>query len=58
VSELIFDEAYLLSNHDYARPHVIAGRRIHGGFDANGVYVPPRAKGRNVALDAGNGFAG
>jgi len=52
VSELIFDDAYLLSNHDYARPHVIDGRRIHGGFDAAGVYVPPRAKGRNVALDA------
>jgi hypothetical protein len=52
VSELIFDDTYLLSNHDYARPHVIAGRRIHGGFDANGVYVPPRAKGRSVALAA------
>ena len=52
MTELIFEEAYLLSNHDYARPHVIDGRRIHGGFEANGTYVPPRAKGRNVALDA------
>jgi hypothetical protein len=41
-----------MSNHDYARPHVIDGQRMHGGFDAGGVYVPPRAKGRNEALDA------
>ena len=50
--KLVYTEAELMSNHDYAKPHVIDGRRMHGGFDANGVYVPPRAKRRNEALDA------
>ncbi len=50
--KLVYTEAELMSNHDYATPHVIDGRRMHGGFDANGVYVPPRAKRRNEALDA------
>jgi hypothetical protein len=49
---LTYSEAELMSDHTYARPHVIDGRRMHGGFDANDVYVPPRAKGRNEALDA------
>lgn len=52
MTELVFDETQLMSNHDFARPHVIGGRRMHGGFDAHGVYIPPRAKGRNAALDA------
>ncbi|MFI5306119.1 MAG: hypothetical protein ACHQ53_02130 [Polyangiales bacterium] len=31
-----------MSEHAYAAPHVIAGRRLHGGFDAEGAYVSPR----------------
>ena len=50
--KLVYTETELMSNHDYAKPHVIGGRRMHGGFDANGTYVPPRARLRNEALDA------
>ena len=52
MTRLTYSEAELMSEHAYARPHVIDGRRMHGGFDAAGVYMPPRAKGRNAALDA------
>jgi hypothetical protein len=47
-----YSEAELYSEHDYARPHQIAGRRLHGGFDAAGNYVPPRSKGRSEAIEA------
>ena len=49
--QLVFNEAELLSEHDYAAPHRIGGQRLHGGFDAGGNYVPPRSKGRRVAID-------
>jgi hypothetical protein len=42
----------LLRSHDFARPHVVAGRRLHGGFDANGCYVPPRLLVREPAVAA------
>jgi hypothetical protein len=48
----IFSEAELYSELPYASVHQIAGQRLHGGFDAQGNYLPPRAKGRNEALDA------
>lgn len=46
----VYDEAELMSEHAYARPHVVAGRRLHGGFLADGRYQPPRALGRERAL--------
>lgn len=46
-----FSEAELLADVDYAAPHVVHGRRLHGGFDASGCYVPPRTKGRRLAID-------
>jgi hypothetical protein len=52
VTQLIYSHAQLMSEDDFARPHIIDGRRMHGGFDAHGRYVPPRAKGRNEALAA------
>jgi hypothetical protein len=52
VSQLTYSQSELMSELEYARPHVIDGRRMHGGFTADGRYVPPRAKGRNAALDA------
>jgi len=52
VNRLSYSESELMSNHDFAKLHTIAGRRMHGGFDAHGTYVPPRAKLRNDALDA------
>lgn len=42
----------LMEDHDYAEPQVIAGRRMHGGFLADGTYQPPRTKVRGPAIDA------
>ncbi len=42
----------LLRSHDYARPQVVAGHRLHGGFDAAGRYVPPRTLVRGPAVAA------
>ncbi|MCO8127845.1 hypothetical protein NHL50_11560 [Acidimicrobiia bacterium EGI L10123] len=42
----------LMEDHDYAEPQVIAGRRMHGGFLADGSYQPPRTKVRGPAIDA------
>lgn len=52
MTRLMYSEADLQREHAYARPHEIAGHRLHGGFDADGGYVPPRSLGRNQALDA------
>lgn len=52
MAQLVWSEAELFSEHDYAEPHVVAGRRLHGGFLSDGAYQPPRALGRTAALDA------
>jgi len=50
--QLSYSEAELMSEHDYAEPHVIGGRRLHGGFMADGSYQPPRSLDRVHALEA------
>ncbi len=52
MSRLAYSESELLSDPSFARLHVVKGRRLHGGFDASGNYVPPRSMGRNTALNA------
>jgi len=52
MAQLQYTEAELFGNHDYTKPHEIDGRRLHGGFDVDGSYVPPRSKGRVQAIDA------
>jgi hypothetical protein len=52
MSDLTWDESALLASHEHARPHVEAGRRLHGGFDAAGRYVPPRLLHRRPAVEA------
>ncbi len=42
----------LLTDHDYAEPQVVAGRRVHGGFTDDGEYHPPRTAVRGPAVDA------
>lgn len=42
----------LLADHDYAEPQVVAGRRMHGGFLADGTYQPPRTAVRAPAVEA------
>ena len=49
--QLRFSESELLSDHDFAASHRIGDQRLHGGFDAEGTYIPPRSKGRRKALD-------
>ena len=41
-----------MCSHDYAKPQVVAGRKLHGGFLADGTYVPPRALFREPAVEA------
>ena len=50
MSKLIYTEEELFRSHDYARPHEIGGHTLHGGFDVEGNYIPPRAKEREEAL--------
>jgi hypothetical protein len=45
-----YDE--LMSSIDYAAPHTAGGQRLHGGFLADGTYVPPRTKYREPAIEA------
>jgi hypothetical protein len=52
VSRLVWSRAELLRSHAYARPHWEAGRRLHGGFDAAGRYLPPRSLHRAPAVAA------
>ncbi len=51
-STLCYSEEELLRSHDYARPQVEAGHRLHGGFTASGEYVPPRTLVRGAAIEA------
>jgi hypothetical protein len=50
MSKLSYTEEELFRSHDYARPHEIGGHTLHGGFDAEGNYIPPRARDREEAL--------
>ena len=50
MSKLSYTEEELFRSHDYARPHEIGGHTLHGGFDSEGNYIPPRAKEREEAL--------
>ncbi|HZX56745.1 MAG TPA: hypothetical protein VFE86_18810 [Ilumatobacteraceae bacterium] len=50
--QLTYTQDELMREHEYARPHIVGGRRMHGGFLADGRYQPPRALVREVALDA------
>ncbi len=52
MSRLVYTEAELMTDHEFARPHIVDGRRMHGGFLADGRYQPPRALVREPALDA------
>jgi hypothetical protein len=52
VTRLVYSEDELLRSHAYARPQVVAGQRLHGGFDAEGRYVPPRTLVRGPAVEA------
>ena len=52
MTQLTFTEDELMQSVDYAAPQVEAGHRLHGGFDAEGNYLPPRMKYRAPAFEA------
>lgn len=52
MSTLRYTREQLLADHDYAAPQIVAGRRIHGGFLADGTYQPPRTLVRGPAIEA------
>lgn len=41
-----------MQDHEYVADHIVDGRRMHGGFLADGAYQPPRALIREPALEA------
>jgi hypothetical protein len=52
VSQLVYRKADLLAEHEYARPQIEAGYRLHAGFDATGSYISPRTLKRWPAVKA------
>ena len=52
MAKLTYAREELLSEHDYAAAHIVAGRRMHGGMSPDGTYQPPRSLGRVAALHA------
>lgn len=52
MSQLLYSKADLLAEHAYARPQIEAGYRLHGGFDAAGLYISPRTLMRWPAVKA------
>jgi hypothetical protein len=52
MARLSYTTDEILADHPYARPHIEAGYRLHGGFDAEGRYVSPRTLHRWPAIRA------
>jgi hypothetical protein len=52
MSRWVYSEEDLLREPAYAAPHVAAGYRLHGGFDAQGRYLSPRSALRPRAVRA------
>jgi hypothetical protein len=52
MAQLVYTEAELFADDPFAKPHVVEGRRLHGGFSSDGRYLPPRAAGRRRAIAA------
>ncbi|MEE4299328.1 MAG: hypothetical protein V2J24_07800 [Pseudomonadales bacterium] len=49
---LRWDEATLIAEHDYPKPHVEAALRLHGGIAEDGHYISPRTLNRWPAVRA------
>ncbi len=52
MAQLVYTEQEIMSDHDYAKKHELAGHRLHGGFDAEGNYISPRTLVREPAVVA------
>jgi hypothetical protein len=54
MARLSYSTAEILADHPYAKPHLEAGYKLHGGFDAEGHYISPRTLHRWPAIEAWN----
>ncbi|MBV8977735.1 MAG: hypothetical protein JOZ13_10195 [Alphaproteobacteria bacterium] len=52
MTKLVWTRDEILADHLYAKPHLEAGYRLHGGFDGEGRYVSPRTLNRWPAIRA------
>lgn len=52
MARVVFSRDEIMAEHAYAKPQVEAGYRLHGGFDAKGVYISPRTLNRWPAVEA------
>lgn len=50
--QLRYTTEEILADHAYVRPNLFAARRLHGGYDAEGVYRSPRTLKRWPAIEA------
>ncbi|MEQ1700129.1 MAG: hypothetical protein ABMA25_08465 [Ilumatobacteraceae bacterium] len=50
MSTLVYSEEELLRDHPGLAPHIVAGAAMHGGFQPDGSYQPPRSLVRVPAL--------
>ena len=48
--QLTYSKEELLTEYDYHKLHTIEGKRLHGGFDEQGKYIPPRSLIRSKAI--------
>jgi hypothetical protein len=52
MTRVSYSKAEILADHPYAKPHLEAGYKLHGGFDAEGNYISPRTLHRWPAIKA------
>ncbi|HEY4113990.1 MAG TPA: hypothetical protein VGM17_08000 [Rhizomicrobium sp.] len=52
MDKLSYTRDELLANHAFAKPHLEANYRLHGGFEAGGKYISPRTLHRWPAIEA------
>jgi hypothetical protein len=52
MTQLVYTEQEIMSDHAYASKHEVDGKRLHGGFDADGNYISPRTLVREPAVEA------
>ena len=52
MTQLVYSYNEIMSDQSYAQPHIVMGKRLHGGFDAEGIYLTPRMLKRGKAVAA------
>jgi hypothetical protein len=52
MAQLAYSKHELMQSNDYAKPQFEADTRLHGGFDTDGTYIPPRLLHRGPAIEA------